>query len=139
LVEDQDDLRDAIRDVLTHFGYDVLSAADPDEALAVSGRHGDRIALLITDVVMPRMNGRELADRLVETNPSMKVLFMSGYTADEALRAAVRSGRSAFLQKPFFLSELSSKLRELLDNGKPGLQKEEAAFREERLFGQTEE
>jgi len=85
------------------------------EALALAAQYPGTIDLLITDVVMPQMNGRELATQLTAQREGVKVLYMSGYTGDAVVRLGILEGTSAFLQKPFTLHGLASKVRELLD------------------------
>jgi CheY-like chemotaxis protein len=106
VVEDQMAVRDVVVDVLTEQGYAVLAAADPLLALAAAKGHAGRIDLLLTDVIMPRMNGRELAQKLLAVRPELKVLFMSGYTDDEQLRGTGGPGSGGLLAKPFGAAEL---------------------------------
>ncbi len=114
LVEDEDAVRSFVGTSLAGEAYTVLQARDGDEALRVSRRWPHPIHLMLTDVVMPRMNGRQLADRLEPERPEMRVLFMSGHT-DESLREhAVLPGRVPFLPKPFTPEALVGKVRELL-------------------------
>jgi DNA-binding response OmpR family regulator len=93
----------------------VLEAADGDEALAVAARQPGPIHLLVTDVVMPRRSGRELAERLREARPGIKVLYMSGYTDDTVIRHGLEEAEHALLQKPFSGAALATKVREVLD------------------------
>ncbi|OPY67492.1 MAG: Blue-light-activated protein [Syntrophorhabdaceae bacterium PtaU1.Bin034] len=116
LVEDENTLRDLVRTLLEAQGYTVLEAQDGDNALAVSGRYGGSIHLLMTDVVMPGISGRELAERLKTLRPSMKVLFMSGYTDDAVVRHGLLTARVQFLPKPFSPAMLALKVREVLDD-----------------------
>jgi CheY-like chemotaxis protein len=120
LVEDDESLRTLAREILTVQGYVVLEAAAPADALRIQQAHQGRIDLLLTDVVMPEMNGRQLADRLTVERPEMAVLFMSGYTG-AALGAA--DGLAEFtgqlLQKPFTPDGLTRRVREVLD-ARPG-------------------
>jgi PAS domain S-box-containing protein len=118
LVEDEQGVRELIRDFLLRCGYTVLEAADPTEALALFDAKRDVLQLLITDVVMPQMNGRELAERLVARRPGLGVLFMSGYTDDQVLAHGVARG-AGFLQKPFTPDVLARKVREVLDGPGP--------------------
>jgi CheY-like chemotaxis protein len=111
LVEDGDLLRPMITDILESRGYTVVSAADGVEALALFADHDGTIDLLLTDIVMPRMNGRELAERLSAMNPAMKVLFTSGYPDDGAMLQLIASGDVAFIQKPYGGNELVAKIR----------------------------
>ena len=115
LVEDDADLRDLSRRVLTMNGYRVLAAAHGRDALRVAGEHPAEISLLVSDVIMPGMTGRELADRLQAARPNMKVLFISGYTDNIIEERGLLSPGTAFLQKPFSPRHLASKVRELLD------------------------
>jgi len=116
LVEDDESLRTLAREILTVQGYAVLEAASPRDALRTHQAHSARIHLLLTDVVMPEMNGRQLADHLKVARPEMKVLFMSGYTG-AALGSA--AGMAEFpgqlLQKPFTPDGLTRRVREVLD------------------------
>ncbi len=97
-------------------GYSVLEATTGEEALRVARDHGrDQIHLLLTDVVMPQMGGQELADRLREVRPEMKVLLFSGYTDESVAYHNVLEPGTAFLQKPFTRAVLARKARELLD------------------------
>jgi two-component system, cell cycle sensor histidine kinase and response regulator CckA len=114
LVEDEDSVRQLVRDTLEAKGYSVLEAKSGEEGLETAARHQGTIQLVITDVVMPGMNGRELVKKLAGTNPTTKVLYLSGYTEDIiANDGAIESG-TAFLQKPFSLQNLSRKVREVL-------------------------
>jgi PAS domain S-box-containing protein len=113
LVEDNDAVRRPLTRLLADLGYDVLAADGPEEAIAHA--HGRTIDLLVTDVVMPGMNGRLLSEKLVAAQPSMRVLFMSGYTDDAVIARGVIEPGTAFLQKPFGADRLAQKIRELLD------------------------
>ena len=115
LVEDAAPVRTLARRSLEARGYRVLEAADGPSALQLSARHLDGIDILVTDVVMPGMSGRELAERLAPERPSMKVLYTSGYTDDAMVRQGVLSAGVAFLQKPFVPETLARKVREVLD------------------------
>ncbi|HLG17830.1 MAG TPA: ATP-binding protein [Blastocatellia bacterium] len=117
LVEDEDAVRTLAREVLQAQGYSVMCAASGSQAMAVSERHEGRIDLLVTDVVMPQMSGRELAERLAPVRPEMKVLYMSGYTADVLVHLDVSEG-APFLQKPFSPYDLARKTREVLVAGR---------------------
>jgi PAS domain S-box-containing protein len=114
-VEDEESVRELVRDYLGTIGYRVLEAADGVQALAVAAAHKGPIHMLITDVVMPRLSGRELATRLAVERGDMKVLFISGYTDDSVFRHGVLEGGVAFLQKPFNLKSLAQKVREVLE------------------------
>jgi two-component system cell cycle sensor histidine kinase/response regulator CckA len=115
VVEDEEALRSLVVEMLTCQGYEVVAATSPLAALdaAMSGASFD---LMVTDLVMPGMSGRELADRVTAGCAGMKVLFMSGYTDDVVTRRGLMEERMAFLQKPFGLEELARKVREVLDS-----------------------
>jgi two-component system cell cycle sensor histidine kinase/response regulator CckA len=114
LVEDNDLVRKVSRRVLEQYGYRVLEAEDARKALMVSGQHEGLIDLMVTDVVMPEMSGKELAERLKVLRPEMKVLYMSGYTDSEVVRRGVIGRDVAFLQKPFAPDVLAGKVRQVL-------------------------
>ena len=114
LVEDEGAVRQLARDILEANGYTVLEARHGAEALAICERHSDVIHLLLTDVVMPGMNGRELAERLARLRPDTKVLYTSGYTDNAVVLHGVLKGRAVFLQKPFTPDALARKVREVL-------------------------
>jgi two-component system cell cycle sensor histidine kinase/response regulator CckA len=114
LVEDQDAVRAVAGHSLSAGQFTVLQARNGDEALRISQRWPQAIHLMVTDVVMPGMNGRQLADRMALERPEMRLLFMSGYTDDIVLSHAVDSTAVPFLQKPFTSSGLVSKVRDLL-------------------------
>jgi two-component system cell cycle sensor histidine kinase/response regulator CckA len=116
LVEDEDALRELNRLILLRYGYRVLHARSGPEALALAQAHPWTIHLLLTDVVMPSMSGRELADLLQKTHPDLKVLYTSGYTADAIVRHGVSAASAAFIQKPMSPPALARKVREVLDS-----------------------
>jgi len=115
VVEDEPATLDMAKLMLERLGYAVLTAPNPDEAVRLAESLSAPIHLLVTDVVMPGMNGRELADRLVALHPDLKCLFMSGYTADVIARQGVLDQGVSFIQKPFSLRELGVKVREVLE------------------------
>jgi CheY-like chemotaxis protein len=114
LAEDEAILRAFMVRLLRRLGYQVLAAANGEEALRVAGLHRRDIHLLITDVVMPKLGGVELANQLLGSHPELKVLFISGHADDHSLQSAPRV-RAAFLQKPFTSAVLVQKIRALLD------------------------
>jgi two-component system cell cycle sensor histidine kinase/response regulator CckA len=119
LVEDEESVRNLMRVVLESQGYTVLEACLGSEALSLAGQHPGRIDLLLTDVVMPHMSGRELAERLGTLRPQMKILFISGYTDDKVFRHGLLAAEVEFLPKPFPPNVLISKVREVLDKQAP--------------------
>jgi len=114
VVEDQDDVRKLATGILRKTGYSVLEAANGPDALAVAAGYAGSIDLLITDVLMPNMTGRELAQRLEQARPGLKLLYMSGYSGDLIAREGVEAGTVAYLAKPFAAGELAAKVREVL-------------------------
>jgi two-component system, cell cycle sensor histidine kinase and response regulator CckA len=115
LAEDEEIVRNLMREVLKRNGYEVLEATNGGAALLLCERHQGAIHLMITDVVMPEMSGRELADRLRLLRPEMKVLFMSGYMDDTIVHHNILDSDIPFLQKPFTPHTLALKVREVLD------------------------
>jgi len=117
LVEDEPELRELTRNVLATRGYNVIEAmsAEGAERLASDRRDGAKIHLLLTDVIMPGVSGRELAKRVVARQPSVRVLYMSGYTYNVIAENGTLERGVAFLQKPFTPSALVEKVREVLD------------------------
>lgn len=115
LVEDEDGLRHLAKLVLESSGYKVLSTRNGHEAVEVCNAYKDVIDLLFTDVVMPKMSGRQAADLLIPTRSNMKVLYMSGYTDDRIIRHGIRDAAKNFLPKPFTPVALAQKVREVLD------------------------
>jgi CheY-like chemotaxis protein len=114
LVEDDSEVRMFVRQMLTAHGYRVLEAADGDEAFAIARQPGV-FDLLLTDVVMRGLNGRETAERVRALRPDVAVLYMSGYTDDAVLRSGVFEQGTSFLQKPFGAADLARKVRQMLD------------------------
>jgi len=119
LVEDEPGLLEFGRQVLENLGYTVLPASCPEEALRLAREHPDGLDVLVTDVIMPQMSGRELQQRLEGRHPGLRCLFMSGYTQNVIAHHGVLDEGVYFLQKPFSTSDLARKLREVLDDG-PG-------------------
>ncbi len=114
LAEDELELMTMVQMMLEKLGYRVLAANTPGEALRLADEHAGEIRLLLTDVVMPEMNGPDLAQRLQSLYPDMKTMFMSGYTADVIAGRGVLNAGVNFIQKPFSMNELSVKVREAL-------------------------
>jgi two-component system cell cycle sensor histidine kinase/response regulator CckA len=121
LVEDEDPLRRAAAEYLSLRGYTVLEARDGLDALAVTKTHRSTIHLAVTDVVMPHMSGGELARELETLRPETRVLFVSGYAGQTVVDHKVVDVESNFLQKPFTLKQLASKVRTVLDHGSPSI------------------
>jgi CheY-like chemotaxis protein len=115
LVEDEADLRQIARVFLEHFGYRVLEARDGEEALRIGRNRADPIDLILTDVVMPGLSGRQLVEQILELRPGTKVVFMTGYADDMLLRHKVLEPGVALLEKPFDKIQLAKKIREALD------------------------
>ncbi|MGB9605587.1 MAG: response regulator, partial [Bryobacteraceae bacterium] len=115
LVEDEPGVRKLVRQMLVEQGYQVLEAGSGSEALALAQRFPGRIDLLLTDVVMPQMNGRELADELRTLRPGLKFMYMTGYTEDVVVRQGASTADVVCLQKPFLPDTLARKVREVLD------------------------
>ena len=118
VVEDEDGVRELVRQVLAEQGYAVLTARHGRDALLLAERHERPIHLLVTDVVMPEMGGRELVDRLTALRPELKVLYISGYSNDEILLRGVPAG-TRYLHKPFVAEELMERVREVMEGVEP--------------------
>jgi len=115
VVEDEAPVRELVLEVLESSGYEMLAAASPADALDVARRYGRPIHLLLTDVVMPQMTGRTLAERLRAEHPEMRVLYMSGYAEDAIVHQGVLAPGTTILPKPFTLDALTRKVREALE------------------------
>lgn len=115
VVEDEPILLKLNKKMLEKLGYHVLATISPTEALALAKEHANTIHLVLTDVVMPEMNGLDLSERLHSIAPDMEILFMSGYTADVIAHRGVLSGGVNFIQKPFSMMTLASKVRTIID------------------------
>ncbi len=110
IVEDRADLRELLERTLVDFGYQAIAAENIDHALAILADPARHLDLLLTDVVMPRMGGVELAARAADLRPGLPVLYMSGYAPDARHRALFASDGAAFLQKPFTPEELAARV-----------------------------
>ncbi len=116
LVDDEPQVVTLVREMLVREGYTVSGAADGEEALQFAGNRENRIDMLLTDIVMPQLNGRELADRLKRMRPGLKVLYMSGFMKEAILKYyGISITGIPFLQKPFTRETLARKVREVLD------------------------
>jgi nitrogen-specific signal transduction histidine kinase/ActR/RegA family two-component response regulator len=115
VVEDESSILDLCKIMLEQQGYEVLAASTPTEAIGLAGGHSGEIHLLITDMVMPGMNGRDLAKRFLSIYPAMKCLFMSGYTPNMIAHQGILDEGVYFIQKPFSRNDLTTKVREVLD------------------------
>ena len=116
LTEDEPALRALSRHVLTSYGYTVLEAGNGERVLRLANEYEGTIHLLATDVVMPGLSGRQLAERITALRPATRVLYLSGYTDDAIVRHGVLQASTSFLQKPFTPSTLVKKVREVLDS-----------------------
>jgi two-component system cell cycle sensor histidine kinase/response regulator CckA len=115
LVEDEAALREVVERMLRAMRYKVLKAASGSEALRIGQQYQSEIHLLLTDVVMPQMSGRQLAEQLIGQRPSMRVLYMSGYTDDAIVHHGVLDPGTEFISKPFTSADLARKVRDTLD------------------------
>jgi CheY-like chemotaxis protein len=115
LVEDEESVRVLTRTILTACGYSVLEAANGEEALQLVRKQEGHLDLIVTDVVMPGLGGRNLVEKLRATYPNAKVLYLSGYTGDVILRHGILHDEVPFLQKPFTPDALATKVRAVLD------------------------
>ncbi len=120
LAEDENSLRRLMAKVLRNQGYTVLEASDGHHALTLAQANGAKIQLLITDVIMPGLSGKTLAEWLGQVNPAVRVLFISGYINNNAVRDAMSKAGTFFLQKPFNPLDLTKKVREAIDTLQPG-------------------
>jgi PAS domain S-box-containing protein len=120
LVEDEEAVRGLAERILRSAGYEVLAAGSGAAALALFEEHGSEVDLLLTDVVMPRVSGRELAERLATLRPGLRVLYMSGYADDAIVQHGVLDPGTRFIGKPFSSADLTRKVREVLDGSGEG-------------------
>jgi CheY-like chemotaxis protein len=114
LVEDEKGVRQLAREYLETSGYRVIEAEDGHTALELAAMHAGTIDVLLTDVVMPGIGGRELAERVAQIRPGIKILYMTGYTDRAIVHHGVLATDAVLLQKPFTLATLAAKLREIL-------------------------
>ncbi len=122
LVEDEEMVRGLMCEVLERQGYNVLPCSDPKEGIEASKRHSGEIDLLLTDVVMPGMNGCDMANRILETIPELRVVFMSGYTEHALMHDGEADPHFEYLQKPFKLQTLTQKVARVLASVKGQVQ-----------------
>ncbi len=115
LVEDEEAVRDLATEVLAMLGYSVLTASSPREAIEISENHTETISLLLTDVILPEMDGKSLFESLSDKRPEMKVLYVSGYTENFIVHRGILKSKINFLQKPFTIEGLARKVRKVLD------------------------
>jgi PAS domain S-box-containing protein len=115
VLEDDNSLRTLIRQVLIRKGYEVLDTGDPHQAIRICDQYDGEIALLITDVILPKMSGPQVAEQALELRPNIKVLYTSGYTANALLHHGVQQQQPTFVEKPFTPDVLARKVREVLD------------------------
>ena len=115
LVEDEGAILEMGTLMLKALGYAILPAATPSDALRIVASHEGPIDLLISDVIMPAMNGKDLSDQIKQIKPDVKCLFMSGYTADIIAKHGMLDEEIHFIQKPFSIPEMASKIRGILD------------------------
>ena len=117
VVEDESVVREVTRQVLEHAGYEVVECAGPQQALRLAAAHRGRIGLLLSDVVMPEMNGLDLARSIQAIQPSLTTIFMSGYAESAGLQKAARNPRSTYIQKPFTVDLLLTSVATALAGG----------------------
>src|SRR5690606_22831372 len=115
VAEDDPLVRDTLCHALAEHGYEVLAAEDGERALALAGDHAGPIALLVTDVVMPKVGGRELSERLKAARPGLRTLFVSGYLDHLPTGASAKEAPDRFLAKPYAVEVLTRRVRELLE------------------------
>lgn len=115
LIEDDHSVRNILREMLERSGYAVMEASDGEEGVAVYRSHGKGIHLIISDVMMPKKNGRQVYDEIKELNSNAKVLFMSGYAADILDNSIITKNGHNFIEKPMRPQELLGKIRKILD------------------------
>ncbi len=116
LVEDETAILEITAIMLKNMGYNVISSSVPEEALSLAEKHAGEINLLITDVIMPGINGRDLSEKILALSPDMKCLFISGYTADVIASQGILNEGIQFIQKPFSMNDLSNKIRIVLES-----------------------
>jgi CheY-like chemotaxis protein len=120
VVEDEEGVRDLTKRILESAGYAVLTATNGNEALAICEQNPQTLRLMLTDVIMPQMSGKQLADRAVQLCPRLRVLFMSGYTDDAIVHQGILDDGTHFIGKPFAAADLTRMVRKVLDDTSPG-------------------
>ena len=119
LVEDDPAVLDLAKNMIERIGYRVIKANHPEEAIKLAEKHCDEIMLLLTDIVMPNMHGKELAKHITGLCPKIRILFMSGYTADVIAHHGVLDENISYIQKPFSSDNIAQKIREVLASENP--------------------
>jgi CheY-like chemotaxis protein len=117
LVEDEMALLTLTAKTLQQYGYRVLTASTPGQAISIANEYRDGIQIMVTDIIMPEMNGRDLSKKLLAINPKLKSLYMSGYTSNVIVHHGILDPGVHFIQKPFSIKEFAKKVRTILDNG----------------------
>jgi DNA-binding NtrC family response regulator len=117
LVDDEESLRSLGEQLLTRFGYKVLTASDGETALEIYGKEKQKIDLVILDLIMPGMGGKRCLNKLLEENPDARVMIASGYAGHGPTKEAIEAGARGFISKPYVTEEMLKALREILDQG----------------------
>ncbi len=119
LVDDEESLRELGSRLLNEYGYRVMTASNGKEALEIYQREGERISLIILDLIMPEMDGMKCLDKILQVNPKAKVIIASGYSESGSGRVAMARGAKGFVHKPYNIRQLLNAIREILDSSLP--------------------